>query len=361
MARMEVLEGAVLLRKQQQAAGDWLRQLYGSELAEAEPGIARDILAARRAVTAAQMFARAVLEETRFLKNRWWEQPRVPAGNPEGGQWTESGGGSGGSGGGTRWFRAPAAGPGWARIPVPAPPVLPAAQWRDPLGVPNTGGDFVGPRVGGGGGGGGGGHGAAPRPPALGGGGGAAPRVPEPQPKGPIGRQVIAGREYSAHAQVRMRERGITTNDVEEAIRIGERLPSRNGRQIIHYQPSRDLSVITDEKTGRVVTTHYGKVKGLMKMTAKKDPNIDRLKQVIEDYERGTIDLDKMLMNLEDIIHDNPIDKEWTQSFFDQWAALELIHAVSLDDGRARLTTEDAKEARELIDGMKALIAAKLA
>ena len=29
--------------------------------------------------------------------NRWWEQPRVPRGDPDGGQWTEAGGGGGGA------------------------------------------------------------------------------------------------------------------------------------------------------------------------------------------------------------------------------------------------------------------------
>ena len=80
-------------------AGELLAALGGGELAETPNGRK----SARWTAEAAMLLAEALVERVRpsvladpILKNRWWEQPRVPAGNAEGGQWTEAGGGTAG-------------------------------------------------------------------------------------------------------------------------------------------------------------------------------------------------------------------------------------------------------------------------
>lgn len=298
------------------------------------------------------MFARAVLEETRFLKNRWWEQPRVTAGSSDGGQWTDGGGG----GSGARPLRSPAAGPGWARIPVPVQPIVRAAERRDRYGLPHTGGDIVGPTAGGGG-------------------GGRRPTSAEPPASAPVGRKgwelpgqsgsnrpaTIEGRHYSGHVLDQVQSRGIPPSAVGDAIRIGEKSPGKEPGTIMQFSRPNNLTVITDEATGAVVTTFYGTGRGMSKMATAQDPHVLRMKQAIEDFESGKIDLGKMMADLDDIINDNPSDPVWTQSFLDAWVELEQMYAYALFRGQTRLTPEQSESAEQAVAWMKELIAAKLA
>ena len=172
---------------------------------------------------------------------------------------------------------------------------------------------------------------------------------------------VIGGRQYSGHALDQMQRRGIPPSAVEDAIRSGEKSTGKTSGTITYYSPSNNLSVITDAETGSVVTSHHGRVTGIKKMATAKDPHAIRMQQAIDDFEAGKIDLGKMMADLDDILNDNPSDRDWAQSVLNYWAVLEEIYAVSLYRGRTELTPEDAAEARQLIDGMKTLIVAKLA
>ena len=80
-------------------AGDLLAALGDGQLADTPQGRRSP----RWTAEATMLLAEALVDQVGpsvmgdpILKNRWWEQSRVPAGDPEGGQWTEAGGGTAG-------------------------------------------------------------------------------------------------------------------------------------------------------------------------------------------------------------------------------------------------------------------------
>jgi hypothetical protein len=68
----------------------------------------------------------------------------------------------------------------------------------------------------------------------------------------------IQGTSYSSHAQQRMQERGIPPSAVKEAVRTGRTTPGRDGT-LQHYDAKNNITVITDAKTKKVITTRYGR------------------------------------------------------------------------------------------------------
>ena len=79
-------------------------------------------------------------------------------------------------------------------------------------------------------------------------------QVPSPNKPG-----KIAGRDYSGHALDRMQERGITPSVVENTIRHGSMRPGNKPGRRVHYDSRNNITVVTESKTGEVVTTYYGK------------------------------------------------------------------------------------------------------
>ena len=69
----------------------------------------------------------------------------------------------------------------------------------------------------------------------------------------------IAGRDYSGHALDRMQERGLTPSTVENTIKHGSVKPGNRPGTTAHYDSRNNVTVITNSKTGTVVTTHFGK------------------------------------------------------------------------------------------------------
>ena len=83
------------------------------------------------------------------------------------------------------------------------------------------------------------------------------------QPKNPPYQPVrntpsrIGNRDYSGHALDRMQDRGIMPSVVENTIKHGQKIPSRNGITQ-HYDASNKITVFTNNKGG-VVTVRHGK------------------------------------------------------------------------------------------------------
>ena len=77
------------------------------------------------------------------------------------------------------------------------------------------------------------------------------PNPNAPQPRNP--RTMIYEREYSGHAIDRMQERGFVPSVVENAIKTGTAITSRNGTTVFTDTINR-LRIIVDTASGRVVT-----------------------------------------------------------------------------------------------------------
>jgi filamentous hemagglutinin len=65
---------------------------------------------------------------------------------------------------------------------------------------------------------------------------------------------IIYGREYSAHAIERIQERGLTPMVVENAIKTGLTKQNKLPGNLEHFDEINNITVITCEKTGKVVT-----------------------------------------------------------------------------------------------------------
>jgi len=73
---------------------------------------------------------------------------------------------------------------------------------------------------------------------------------------------TINGREFSGHALDRMQEKGIPPSVVENTIQHGQPVPGKVPGTTAYYDPVNDITVITDSKSGRVVTVGFGKFGG---------------------------------------------------------------------------------------------------
>ncbi|MEV5595680.1 pre-toxin TG domain-containing protein [Streptomyces sp. NPDC052496] len=71
----------------------------------------------------------------------------------------------------------------------------------------------------------------------------------------------IGGRSYTGHALDRMQGRGIMPSVVEDTIRNGETVPGKRANTSAHYNYTDGITVITDTKTGDVITVAGGIIK----------------------------------------------------------------------------------------------------
>lgn len=69
---------------------------------------------------------------------------------------------------------------------------------------------------------------------------------------------TIRGQEYTGHAVDRMQGRGIPPSAVEEAIANGIESVGKKPNTTHYYDPVNDITVVTNEQSGAVVTLHYG-------------------------------------------------------------------------------------------------------
>jgi hypothetical protein len=67
------------------------------------------------------------------------------------------------------------------------------------------------------------------------------------------------GRIYSGHSLDRMQGRGIPPCVVEDTIENGQRHPGRKPGTTAHYNPDNNVTVITNTKTGKVLTVRHGR------------------------------------------------------------------------------------------------------
>ena len=72
---------------------------------------------------------------------------------------------------------------------------------------------------------------------------------------------VIGGREYSGHALDRIQGRGLTPSVVENAIKSGQSIPGKIPGTTAYYDSVNNVTVITDTKTGRIITAAPVKIK----------------------------------------------------------------------------------------------------
>jgi hypothetical protein len=68
----------------------------------------------------------------------------------------------------------------------------------------------------------------------------------------------IGGRGYSGHALDRMQGRGIYPSAVENAVKNGKSCPATLKGRTRHYDKDNDMTVYTDDTTGRVITVLFG-------------------------------------------------------------------------------------------------------
>jgi hypothetical protein len=69
---------------------------------------------------------------------------------------------------------------------------------------------------------------------------------------------TIYGREYSGHAIDRIQQRGVTPMAVENTIKNGAVTPDPIPGRLRHYDSANNLTAITDQKTGTVISVMFG-------------------------------------------------------------------------------------------------------
>lgn len=72
---------------------------------------------------------------------------------------------------------------------------------------------------------------------------------------------TIGGTDYSGHALDRMQAQGIPPTVVQDTISPAYAIGGKYPGTAAYYNPSNDLTVIIDSKSGRVITVDYGKIK----------------------------------------------------------------------------------------------------
>ena len=203
-----------LLKSAMHVALTGLRALVGSE-------------AARRLHIAAGMLDHGFLTPLGLMKacgfacdaldalvKRREDQPRVPKGNPDGGQWTRDGTGV----------------PPHTSVSqvVPEPPIIeqspPAAEPSPPASAPV--------------------------------GSSRSPIEIQPKTNKPV---TIDDTPYSGHALDQMQGRGIPPSAVTDTILNGQTSPGNKPGTTAHYSPANNLTVITDDATGNVITARKGR------------------------------------------------------------------------------------------------------
>lgn len=142
------------------------------------------------------------------------DQPRAPKGSPDGGQWT-------------RGDTGPSPRTSVSQI-VPEPPIIevppPVPEPGSPASVPN---------------------GSSRSPIEI------QPGTSKPATIGEI--------PFSGHAIERMQGRGIPPSAAMDAILNGQASPGNATGTTAHYSPTNNLTVITDDATGKVVTVRKGR------------------------------------------------------------------------------------------------------
>jgi hypothetical protein len=73
--------------------------------------------------------------------------------------------------------------------------------------------------------------------------------------------EAIGGRTFSGHALDRMQRQGIVPTAAENTIQQGQKSIGKNPSTTAYYDPVNNLTVITDTKTGDVITVDYGQIK----------------------------------------------------------------------------------------------------
>jgi hypothetical protein len=70
---------------------------------------------------------------------------------------------------------------------------------------------------------------------------------------------TIYGREYTGHALDSMQARGLTPLSIENTIKNGLTSQAPISGRLMHYDQINNITVITDQQSGRVITAHFGK------------------------------------------------------------------------------------------------------
>ncbi len=70
---------------------------------------------------------------------------------------------------------------------------------------------------------------------------------------------IIYGREYTGHALDSMQARGLTPLSIENTIKNGVTSQAPLPGRLMHYDHVNNITVITDQQTGRVITARFGK------------------------------------------------------------------------------------------------------
>ncbi|WP_371824379.1 VENN motif pre-toxin domain-containing protein [Pantoea sp. Z09] len=73
--------------------------------------------------------------------------------------------------------------------------------------------------------------------------------------------KVIGNRDYSGHSLDRMQRQGITPSTVENAIRPENAVVGKRPGTTAYYDSKNNITVITDTKTGTIVTVDFGRIK----------------------------------------------------------------------------------------------------
>ncbi|NUA32238.1 DUF637 domain-containing protein, partial [Cupriavidus basilensis] len=80
-------------------------------------------------------------------------------------------------------------------------------------------------------------------------------------PDGTNAPATIGGTDYSGHALDRMQAQGIPPTVVQDTINPAYGIGGKYPGTAAYYNPSNDLTVVVDSKSGKVITVDYGKIK----------------------------------------------------------------------------------------------------
>jgi len=171
----------------------------------------------------------------------------------------------------------------------------------------------------------------------------------------------IDGRPYSGHSLDKMQAGGVTPSRVENAIRVGQKAEGNDPGTTLHIDSENGLAVVTNDRTGGVVTVYHVERTGISKMQAavsQRDRGIcEAMLQAIRDFDEGRDFFQTLIDRLDPLrLALESGDRQWRDAVTSRWADLEITYALGLDRGQKGLTLEDMKIVDRAIKQLKALL-----
>ncbi|MGA8448491.1 MAG: hypothetical protein WB766_25375 [Roseiarcus sp.] len=144
-----------------------------------------------------------------------------------------------------------------------------------------------------------------------------------------------------------------------DTILNGQTSPGKDPGTTAHYSPTNNLTVITDDATGNVVTVRKGRPKRRFLMTSD-ERLLTEMEAAVRSFDTGRITFRALLDRLESCV-DNLSDEDlpWKEAFQQEWGILEDTYAYASFKGQKTILESDMPAVEVALGELKRLIAEK--